>query len=109
MGKPSRDKGARAEREIVRRHKGIGIHAARVPLSGSAGGRFSGDVDIYLYGANDAPLISEVKARGQGGGFKTIEQWLGENDALFLRRDRTDPLVVLPWRTWAALLTQRRP
>ena len=104
MGKPSRDKGARVEREIVDRHKAMGVHAARVPLSGAAGGRFSGDVDIHAFGADDAPLVGEVKARKDGAGFATLERWLGENDLIFLRRDRTDPMVVLPWSTWARML-----
>jgi hypothetical protein len=45
-----------------------------------------------------------VKARASGEGFKTIEKWLGENDALFLVRDRQEPMVVLPWATWERLL-----
>lgn len=49
-----------------------------------------------------------MKARRRAEGFKMIEAWLGENDALFLRRDRADPLVVLPWRTWERLLKRRR-
>jgi Holliday junction resolvase len=104
VGKASRDKGARVEREMVDRHKAIGIHAARVPLSGAAGGRFSGDVDVYAFGADAAPLVSEVKARKDGAGFATLERWLGDNDLIFLRRDRADPLVVLPWSTWQRML-----
>jgi hypothetical protein len=44
-------------------------------------------------------------------GFVTLENWLGEYDALFLRRDRADPMIVLPWRVWALLLGRvcRRP
>ena len=106
MGKPSRDKGMRAERDIVNRHKRIDVHAERVPLSGAAGGRFSGDVDIYLFGESEAPLVSEVKARKNGAGFKTLEGWLGENDLIFLRRDRADPMVVLPWSTWVRILAR---
>ena len=108
MGKASRDKGGRVEREIVRRHRDLGVHAERVPLSGAAGGRFSGDVEVYPFGTDEAPLVTEVKARRQGAGFKVIEAWLGENDALFLRRDRAEPLVLLPWRTWARLLARMR-
>jgi Holliday junction resolvase len=40
----SRDKGNRIEREMVHRHLDNGIFAERVPLSGSAGGSFSGDL-----------------------------------------------------------------
>lgn len=105
MGKPSRDKGARIERQIVADHIAIGCHAERVPLSGAA--RYQGngaDVDVYACGPNQAPLVCEVKARKNGAGFRTLETWLGENDALFLRRDRAEPMVVLPWRTWARLV-----
>jgi len=50
MGKFSRDKGARGEREIVGRHLALGIRAERVPLSGAGGGSFRGDVDIENVG-----------------------------------------------------------
>lgn len=103
MSRASRDKGQRIEREMVQRHLDMGIHAERVPLSGAAGGSYTGDVLIHLNGK--AALISEVKARKNGGGFTTIENWLSKNDVLFLRRDRADPLVVLPWSTWQRLVS----
>jgi Holliday junction resolvase len=105
MGRKSRDKGARTERQVVALHRKLGIRAERVPLSGAT--RYQGngaDVDIYAFGPNQAPLATEVKSRGGGAGFKTLERWLGENDALFLRRDRSEPVVVLPWRTWQRLI-----
>ena len=106
MSRSQRDKGARIEREIVQRHRDIGIHAERVPLSGAF--RYQGngaDIDVYVRGKAEAPLVAEVKARANGEGFATLERWLGENDLLFLRRDRADPLVVLPWRIWAEIMT----
>ena len=107
MGRMQRSKGARIEREIVELHRGLRLRAERVPLSGAARYRGNGaDVDVYAFGPEDAPLVSEVKSRGNGEGFATLERWLGENDALFLRRDRAEPLVVLPWRTWARLLAR---
>jgi hypothetical protein len=45
-----------------------------------------------------------VKARKNGAGFTTLETWLGEYDALLLRRNNSEPLVVLPWRAWRSLL-----
>jgi len=63
------------------------------------------DVDVYANGKGAAPLATEVKARKAGAGFVTLESWLGGNDALFLKRNHADPLIVLPWRTWAQLLT----
>ena len=105
MGKPSRDKGQRRERQVVALHTALGVRAERVPLSGAY--RYQGnggDVDIYPWSREGPPCCAEVKARASGEGFKTIEKWLGENDALFLVRDRQEPMVVLPWATWERLL-----
>jgi hypothetical protein len=99
MGKPSRDKGLRRERAIVDLHVKCGLRAERVPLSGALRYRGNGaDVDLYVRGAE--PVKAEVKARGDGDGFRTLERWLGGNDALFLWRDRTSPFVVLPLHVW---------
>jgi hypothetical protein len=108
-GARHRRKGDRCEREIVERHKALGVHAERYPLSGAS--RFRGldhDIDLYCFGKDEAPLVTESKARKSGAGFTTLEKWLGEFDALFLRRNHTDPLVVLPWRVWARLLERVR-
>ena len=103
MGARSRNKGARREREIVQLHRAAGIAAHRVPLSGAVPG-YAGDV--ILDGLSD--LRCEVKGRASGGGFRTLERWLGDHDLLFLKRDRQDPLVVVPWKTWLRL-TGRTP
>jgi hypothetical protein len=103
-GMMSRRKGGRIEREIVTRHEDAGIHAERVPLSGAAGGSYSGDVVVHAFGKDAAPLVAEVKARANGEGFATLARWLGSNDALFLRQNNADPLVCLPWRSWMRLL-----
>lgn len=106
MGKASRDKGSRTERKIVHLHEVLGVRSERVPLSGAM--RFrntaSTDVDVYPFGSDHAPWVTEVKARASGEGFTTLERWLGDADALFLVRDRAAPLVVLPWARWADLL-----
>jgi Holliday junction resolvase len=107
-GAQHRRKGSRIEREIAGLHQALGVHAERYPLSGASRFRNSGhDLDIYVYGKDSAPLVAEVKARKSGAGFVQLDRWLGEYDALFLRRDRADPLVVVPWRVWAALLERR--
>jgi|SRR5579875_1097623 len=108
-GARHRRKGDRIEREIVDRHRAIGVHAERYPLSGASRFRGSGhDIDLYPLGRDEAPLVAEVKARASGAGFKMLATWLGEYDALFLRRDNADPLVVVPWRVWARLLEKVR-
>jgi hypothetical protein len=108
-GARHRRKGDRIEREIVALHQALGIHAERYPLSGASRFRGSGhDIDLYLFGRDAAPAVAEVKARKDGAGFAVLEGWLGEYDALFLRRNNTDPLVVLPWRTWLRLIERAR-
>lgn len=103
MGKPSRDKGLRRERAIVELHVKCGIRAERVPLSGALRYRGNGaDVDLYVRGPE--PLKAEVKARGEGSGFRTLERWLGSNDVLFLIRDRATPLVVVPLHVWMEIV-----
>ena len=105
MGKPSRDKGLRRERAIVDIHMKCGLRAERVPLSGAVRYRGNGaDVDLYVRGAE--PVKAEVKARGDGDGFRTLERWLGGNDALFLWRDRTSPFVVLPLHVWLEIVSR---
>jgi hypothetical protein len=98
-------KGDRIEREIVDRHKALGIHAERYPLSGASRFRGSGhDIDFYLFGRDEAPAVAEVKSRKGGAGFTTLERWLAEYDCLFLRRNNADPLVLLPWRMWVRII-----
>ena len=108
-GARHRQKGDRIERELVERHEALGVHAERYPLSGASRFRGSGhDVDIYPFGPEAAPLVAESKARKDGRGFAQLEKWLGEYDALFLRRNNADPLALLPWRVWVALLEKIR-
>jgi hypothetical protein len=108
-GRAARRKGAKRERQLVKLHLEAGIHCERVPLSGAA--RYQGnggDIDLYIRGRDNAPLICESKSRATGAGFTTLGRWLGDHDALFLTRDRADPLVVLPWSTWIELLERVR-
>jgi Holliday junction resolvase len=108
-GKASRQKGNRIELELVHRHEEIGVHAERYPLSGASRFRGSGhDLDIYAFGKKEAPLVTEAKGRKSGAGFVTLERWLAEYDALFLRKNNADPLVVVPWRVWARMLENIR-
>src|SRR4029077_21020262 len=108
-GRRSRAKGDRIEREIVSRHAAIGIKAERYPLSGASRFRGSGhDIDIYAFGKDEGPLVAEVKSRRCGAGFVTLERWLGEYNCLFLRRNTAEPMILLPWRVWAALLARIR-
>jgi hypothetical protein len=108
MSARERRKGNRVECEIVNAHKDIGVHAERYPLSGASHFRGQGhDLDIYAFGREEAPAVAEVKARKEGSGFALLERWLGEYDLLFLKRDRQETLVVLPWRTYERLIKRQ--
>jgi hypothetical protein len=108
-GARHRRKGDRCEREIVALHRALGVHAERYPLSGASRFRGAGhDLDLYLFGGDEAQAVFECKARKSGIGFTMLERWLGEYDALFLRRDHSDPLILLAWRVWARLLERVR-
>ena len=90
-GRRSRQKGNRAERAVVKYLQDRGFAAERVPLSGSAGGGYLGDVKLALLGRD---LVVEVKVRAAG--FTQLYSWLESRDLLIVRRDRAEPLVVLP-------------
>ncbi len=88
-GKSPRQKGDRLEREVVKLLEAAGIPAKRVPLSGSARG-YPGDITATLPGLGEACL--ECKSRKD---FKTLHAWLEHRDAVILKADRKEPLMVL--------------
>jgi len=97
-GRASRKKGDRAERAIVHFLQDRGLAAERVPLSGSAGGSYCGDVTVPVIGRD---LTAEVKVRARG--FAQLYDWLAGRDFLVVRADRREPLVVLPLRLAAEI------
>lgn len=81
----------RVERELVNALQELGFAAERMPLSGAAGGRFSGDISVPVLGVD---WRIEVKCRSHG--FATIYDMLGDNHALIIKADRLPPLLVTP-------------
>jgi len=115
-GRSAKRKGSRVEREIVKLLNDDGIDAHKQPLSGALDG-WKGDIVIDLgdtapgissedlmCGRESIELVCEVKARANGQGFSTLEKWLGTNDLLFLKRDRTEPMVAMNYGTFRFLL-----
>jgi hypothetical protein len=90
-GRKSRDKGNRAERLLVRALQDKGFAAERVPLSGSAGGKYCGDLTVPILGKDH---VVEVKVRATG--FSQLYAWLEGRDMLVVRADRKEPLVIVP-------------
>ena len=97
-GKASRQKGNRAERAIVRFLQDRGFAAERVPLSGSAGGSYLGDLTVPVLNVD---RVVEVKCRADG--FRELYKWLVDRDILIVRADRAEPLVVIPLKLAAEI------
>ena len=98
-GRASRDKGNRTERAIVRLLQEHGLAGERIPLSGSAGGSFCGDITVPALGRD---LRGEAKCRGNG--FGRLYDWLEGVDFLVLRADRKPLLVVIPLKLAAEIV-----
>jgi hypothetical protein len=92
-GRRPRQKGNRLERQLVELLQRAGIAAERIPLSGSAGGKYAGDLSIPVLGID---RCCECKVRGKG--FGQLYRWLDQRDLLIVRQDRREPLVVIPIR-----------
>jgi hypothetical protein len=90
-----KQKGDRAERSVVAAMQASGFAAERTLRPGATPGRKSPTYDIAM------PLLGvdrkiEVKARATG--FAQAYRWLEGNYALVIRRDRSEPPVVLRLR-----------
>lgn len=94
MGKYQKNKGYRAEHELVNKFAKRGLDAKRVPLSGSTD---FAKGDVIVNG-----MTIEVKWRGNG--FKSLYTWLENKDALAIKADRKDFLIVMPLDTFVELL-----
>ncbi len=102
MGKASRDKGARFEREIVHWFLDQNIPAERVPLSGAAKGSYAADIRF-------GPVLGwtgECKrfSTGLGKLYDAIAQ--DDADVVFARADRKETLVCMTLDTFQALLEE---
>lgn len=97
-GKAPRDKGMRFERLIVNTFLDAGISSERVPLSGSAGGSYTADLTAAILGDDQ-----RFEAKCRGSGFTKIYEWMEGVYGVCVKRDRSEPLVVLRLDDFAKL------
>ena len=102
MSAKSKIRGYNVEIQIRDKHIAYGIPCERVPLSGSMGGLYMGDLNIPSVA--NLKFVLEVKARRNGSGFKVIEQWLENRDILFVKRNNQDPMVVMNFDLYLKLM-----
>jgi len=87
-------KGRRFEKDIEERFKSIGWECRAQPGSGIYKG-FPKDLWIKK---NDMTFIGECKARKEAP--RTLERWMEGADLLFIKPDRGEPRVYMPWSTF---------
>jgi hypothetical protein len=85
-GRRSRDKGARTERAIAKVRRANGFAAAKLSCADQPGH----DIVLTLSGRD---LCVEVKARANG--FRELYSWLDGRDALIVKSNYQEPLVIL--------------
>ena len=98
IGKASRNKGRRVELEFVHELEDYGVPSRRRQASGDS--RSEDDPDILIAGV----LTAESKARKNGEGFKTLQDWLGDSDLLFLKQNNKPALVTMTMATFKPML-----
>ena len=81
MGKPSRDKGSREERALVKALRDAGLDAKRVPLSGACEG-FKGDVVV----CNEWDDETSIELKTRAAAFKQLYDWMPAEGVLVVRR-----------------------
>ena len=102
MANKNKSKGTYHENWFVKWLNGIGIKAKKVPLSGSLGGEWSGDIHITLDGRH---LVAEVKYRDKSN-FPSPFKVLDNRDIAFYKRRTGKPqtLVIMDGELFADLL-----
>ena len=88
MSNPSKEKGSKFERKVVKMLKANGYIARKVPLSGASEG-YKADVHIDYLGTTRT-----VECKKRKSGFKQIYDWLADNHALVIEQDRKEPLII---------------
>ena len=102
MSAKAKQKGYAHEISVRNKHIEDGIPCERVPLSGSMGGKYQGD--LCVPSIEHREFILECKARKNGSGFKVIEDWIADADILFMRRNNQPDLVVMRMDTYMNLM-----
>lgn len=102
MSSKAKKRGYQVEIQIRDKHHEQGIPCERVPLSGSMGGKYTGD--LVIPNVEVPEFVIECKARRNGEGFKVLEDWMEGKDLLFIKRNNKDPMVVMPLSIYFELM-----
>lgn len=100
-GRKSKRKGWRTENAFVKRMNALGFGAERIPLSGSAGGSYSGDAKVWTIDGE-----YRVECKSLKNGWATLYKWLAPDniDFLSLKANNKPGLIVMTEETFAKLV-----
>ena len=101
MGKASRDKGARYERELVQDFAAFGLRSRRVPLSGAT--EYAKN-DVEVVAGFDGKTVFSGEAKRRKSLPKFFTEALDGADFAAFRQDHGETLIVLRLKTFAELL-----
>lgn len=101
MGKPSRDKGSRYERELVQDFAAFGLRSRRVPLSGAT--EYAKN-DVEVVAGYDGKTVFSGEAKRRKALPKFFTEALDGADFAAFRQDHGETLIVLRLKTFAELL-----
>ena len=104
MVNKSKIKGSRREYQMRDWFKELGFRCKRVILSGALGGKFSGDLDLFLP-RQRKPIKVEVKGRKTEPA-KTLLGWKKDNDILIVKVDNKPPYFLLGENTMKLLMSK---
>lgn len=88
--KHAKRKGSSLENRVVQTLRDAGIPAERVPLSGALKS-LPGDVVV----GELAKPLKRIECKNREDISKRIWEWLEDNDALIIKRNHSNPLVVV--------------
>lgn len=91
----------------MRRFRGLGIEAERVPHSGAMGGSLAGkgDIEVSLAGRKRRVEVKVGKDRMP----KTIIKWMQEAEIVLVKDDRATTNVIIDWSLFAKLIGGNKP
>tara|TARA_Y100001933_G_scaffold90783_3_gene91783 strand:+ start:384 stop:695 length:312 start_codon:yes stop_codon:yes gene_type:complete len=101
MGKASRDKGNRYERELVQDFAAFGLRSRRVPLSGAT--EYAKN-DVEVVAGYDGKTVFSGEAKRRKALPKFFTEALDGADFAAFRQDHGETLIVLRLKTFAELL-----
>jgi len=116
LAKLARNKGYRGEKRVQELIQKAGFDVERYPVSGAAGGSFSGDLKLRIKKLRKK-VIRRISVKVRQAGFKQLYDWLNEpkikylvirQSSLIRKKNYQDFLVILKLQDLLSLLEKEK-